>query len=228
LAVDAAHLYWYSAGQHAIQRANLDASGGFEPGGFEPSFISGLPPLEGLAVDAAHVYWTNRNPGTIGRANLDGSGVEPSFISGASTGVGGVAVDTAHLYWANGNTIGSANLDGTDIEQSFITDVGSPAGIAVNFSLGNSKKDKKHGTAKLTLEVPAPGGVALAQTKKLKGADVRAEAAGEVQLTITLRGRAKEKLAQKGKAKVTVEIIYTPDGGPPETQTTALKLIKRG
>ena len=80
----------------------------------------------------------------------------------------------------------------------------------MNFSLGKLKKDKKKGTAKLTVEVPAPGGIALAQTKKLKGAEVRAEAAGEVQLPIKPRGKAKKKLAEHGKVKVGVEVTYTP------------------
>ena len=56
---------------------------------------------------------------------------------------------------------------------------------------------------------------------------MRAKVAGEVQLPIKPRGRAKKKLAQKGKAKVKVEVTYTPDGGQPERQTTTLKLIER-
>ena len=102
--------------------------------------------------------------------------------------------------------------------------MGLPGLIAVNFSVGKPKKNKEKGTAQLPVEVPAPGGVALTQTKKVKAAEVRAEAAGEVQLTIKPTGRAKKKLAQHGKAKVKVEVTYTPDGGEPETQTATLKL----
>ena len=229
LAVDTAHIYWvdnYSG--CAIERANLDGTG------VEQGFISlpGCSPgaLSGLAVDAEHIYWTTfTNTGTIGRANLDGSGVEPSFITGASFPAD-VAVDAAHVYWTGSaaGTIGRANLDGSGVEHSFITGVGLPGSIAVNFSVGKPKKNKEGGTAQLPVEVPAPGGVALAQTKKVKAAEVRAEAAGEVQLTIKPTGRAKKKLAQKGKAKVKVDITYTPDGGLPETQTTTLKLVKGG
>jgi virginiamycin B lyase len=229
LAVDSAHIYWtdnYSG--CAIERANLDGTG------VEQGFISvpGCSPgaLSGLAVDAEHIYWTTfTNTATIGRANLDGSGVEPSFITGASFPAD-VAVDAAHVYWSGSasGTIGRANLDGTGVEHSFITGLAVPGSIAVNFSVGKPKKNKETGTAQLPVEVPAPGGVALVQTKKLKAAEVRAEAAGEVQLTIKPTGRAKKKLAKHGKVKIGVEVTYTPDGGGPETQTTALKLITRG
>ena len=76
-----------------------------------------------------------------------------------------------------------------------------PSGIAVNFSVGKLKKANDKGTAQLTVEVPAPGGIALAQTKKVKGAEVRAEAAGEVQLAIKPTGKAKKKLAEHGQGQ---------------------------
>jgi hypothetical protein len=53
-------------------------------------------------------------------------------------------------------------------------------------------------------------------------------AVGEVQLAIKPRGKAKKNLAQQGKVKVKAEVTYTPVDGEPESQTTALKLIKRG
>jgi hypothetical protein len=225
LAVDAAHIYWvdtYDA--RGINRANLDGSA------VERGFISARYP-SALAVDANHLYWADpsfgRAPslgGAIGRANLDGTGVEPSFISGA-TNPTGVAVDAAHIYWINytGN-IGRANLDGSGVDQSLISPgAGLVGDLAVNFSVGKLRKPNDKGMARLTLEVPAPGEIALAQTKKLKGAEARADA-GEVQLPIKLRGKAKKNLVQKVK----VEVTYTPDGGQPSTQTTALKLTKRG
>ena len=169
------------------------------------------------------------NDATIGRANLDGSGINQSLIQAPGTAL---AVDAAHLYWS-GNLvgphptpwIGRANLDGTGVDPSIVKEPGGQVGaIAVNFSVGKLKKANNKGTAKLTLEVPAPGEIALAQTKKLKGAEVRAEAAGEVQLAIKPRGKAKKKLAKKGKVKVGVEVTYTPDGGEPEAQIATLRL----
>ena len=221
VAVDAAHVYWTNSGFNinTIGRANLDGTG------VDPSFVE-VSGAVGVTVDAAHVYWTNPSTGTIGRANLDGSGVDQSFIE--ANGPTGLAVDAAHVYWTT-STIGRANLDGLGVQQSFITiGAGPPFALAVNFSVGKLKKANDKGIAELTLEVPAPGVVALTQTKKAKGAEVRADAAGDVQLPVKPRGKAKKKLAENGKAKVRVEVTYTPDGGEPETQTTTLKLVKRG
>jgi virginiamycin B lyase len=225
VAVDAAHLYWADYGSGTIGRANLDGSSA------DSSFITGASYPSAVAVDAAHVYWTNGflPINTIGRANLDGSGADQSFITAAGEPLG-VAVDAAHVYWSNygTGTIGRANLDGSAADQNFITDGIHPGQIAVNFSLGKLKKDKRRGTGKLTVEVPTAGQLALTATKKLEGAGGRAEAAGAVQLPIEPQGKAKRKLAESGRAKVRVEVAYTPDGGEPSTQTTAVKLIKRG
>jgi hypothetical protein len=243
VAVDANHIYWSQFGSQtqtaAIARANLDGTG------IDRTFIpfSGDAAYPGaVEVDAAHIYWINAQvtyPGaTIGRANLDGTGVDPSFAPGPGLGtsVTDVAADAGHIYWTqvpgddpNTGAIARAQLDGANLDQDFITPAppARPYGIAVNFSLGKLKKANDKGTARLTVEVPAPGGIALAQTTKVNGAEVRAEAAGELQLAIKPTGRAKKKLAHKGKAKVEVEVTYTPDGGQPSTQSTALKL-KRG
>src|SRR5215211_597804 len=222
VAVDAEHVYWTESSTGTIGRANLDGSG------VDRTFITGVSLPRGIAVDAAHVYWTNSgfNTNTIGRANLDGTGVDQSFVE--ANGPIGLAVDAAHVYWTT-NTIGRGNLDGSGVQQSFITiGAGPPVALAVNFSVGKLKNTNDRGIAKLTVEVPAPGGIALAQTKQLKGAEVRAEAAGEVQLSIKPQGRAKKKLDEKGKVKVNAEVTYTPDGGEADAQTTALKLVKRG
>jgi hypothetical protein len=247
LAVDANHIYWSQTGgvrpdstqTPAIGRANLDGTG------VERAFIpfpSGSSP-GGVEVDAAHIYWFNAQATglTIGRANLDGTGVDQSFIGGfgPQTSQVDLAVDAGYLYWAEvaatppdftpTGMIGRADLGGANVDHGFITPAPptAPFGLAVNFSLGKLKKAHDRGNAKLKLEVPAPGGVALAQTKKLKGAEARAEAAGEVELTIKPKGKAKRKLVHTGKAKVTVEVTYTPDGGEPETQIATLKLIER-
>ena len=188
LAVDANHIYWSQSGgiypsstqTPAIGRANLDGTG------VERAFIpfpSGSYP-GGVEVDDSYIYWINSRPDplsweTIGRANLDGSGVDQSFIDGFGAHTNfpfDLAVDAGHLYWADlgvqefTGTIGRADLDGANVDLGFITPAqrASPEGVAVNFSLGKLKKDKERGTAKLKVEVPASGAIALAETKKVK------------------------------------------------------------
>jgi hypothetical protein len=181
----------------------------------------------------AFVYWANESR-TIGRANLDGTGVDRSFIPAG--GFPGVAVDAAHVYWTNEfGTIGRANLDGTGVDHSFITGAGRPWGVAVDalrsFSFGEAKPNKRKGTARLTVKVPRPGDLELANTTQVKGAKRRAEAKGKAKLPVRPRGKAKQKLKAKGKAKVVAEVSYTPTGGNStivgNTDTKALTLIRR-
>jgi lysophospholipase L1-like esterase len=104
----------------------------------------------------------------------------------------------------------------------------SPPPPPNDFSFGEVKKNEKKGTAKLTVSVPGPGELDLAKTKKVKGDEEPAEAAGEEKLSMEARRKAKRKLAAKGKAKVKAKVTYTPDGGEPNTQTKRLKLVRRG
>jgi virginiamycin B lyase len=242
IALDDNHLYWSQTGgtgptstqAPAIGRVNLDGSG------INRALIplpEGVEPLA-VEVDAAHIYWSAMRRGhdpsgapeevAIGRANLDGTEVDQGFIAGFPYGhvPDDLAVDAGHIYWANhrADMIGRANLDGSGMEASFIGPASLSGGLAVNFSVGKPKKNKKRGTARLTVEVPAPGDVELAETTKVGGAELRAVVAGEVQLAIKPRGRAKKKLAEKGKVKVKAEVTYTPDGGEPEEQIATLRL----
>jgi Tol biopolymer transport system component len=93
-----------------------------------------------------------------------------------------------------------------------------------DFTFGKVKKNAKKGTAKLTVNVPGAGDLELAQSKKVKGADKRAPSEGSVKLPVKPKGKAKQKLADKGKAKVKAEVTYTPDGGEPITKSKPVKL----
>jgi hypothetical protein len=101
------------------------------------------------------------------------------------------------------------------------------------------KRNTRKGTATLAVNVPGPG------TLSLTGKGVRAQrtgdvgtasasktvtAAGTVKLLIKPKGKVKRKLNRTGKAKVTVNVTYTPTGeapGIPNTQSKRIKLIKR-
>jgi hypothetical protein len=102
-------------------------------------------------------------------------------------------------------------------------DDGSPSN---DFSFGKVKKNKRKGTAKLTVNVPGAGVLDLAKTKKVKADDESAEDAGKEKLSIKPKGKAKKKLNTKGKAKVKANVTYTPDGGTPNTEDKKIKLVK--
>ncbi len=95
------------------------------------------------------------------------------------------------------------------------------------FSFGKSKKNKRKGTAKLTVNVPGPGEVELSKTGKVKPATERAGSQGQVKLLVKPRGKAKTKLAASGKTKVKATVSYTPDNGDRNTKTKRVKLVKR-
>jgi hypothetical protein len=95
------------------------------------------------------------------------------------------------------------------------------------FGFGKLKKNKRKGTAKLTVEVPGPGDLALAETDRVKGAEKQAEAAGDETLAIKPKRKAKRRLNQKGTAKVEVDVTYTPELGASKTESKKVGLKKR-
>jgi hypothetical protein len=101
MAADSAHIYWAKQ-EPASTIATADLGGT----GVNLNFIVALNLPWDVAVDATNVYWADSGTNAIGRANS--SGVNPSFISGAtSPGVqvsNGVEVDGSYVYWTNGYT----------------------------------------------------------------------------------------------------------------------------
>jgi hypothetical protein len=102
---------------------------------------------------------------------------------------------------------------------------GPPDGVVNDFTLGKVKKNKKKGTAKVTVEVPNPGDLVLAKSKKVRPDDDRADAGGAEKLQVKAKGKAKKRLAEKGKTKVNVQVTYTPDGGDANTKSRQVKLV---
>jgi hypothetical protein len=95
------------------------------------------------------------------------------------------------------------------------------------FSLGEVKRNKKKGTAKLGVNVPGPGELDLAKTRRVKHRGKRAPAEGEVMLAIKPRRKAKRALGKQGRAWVGAEVTYTPDGGEPNTKSKRVKLRRK-
>ena len=204
---------------------------------------------EGLPMAA----WANTgDSGSIGRAPSaapNGPGQDQEFITEGIVPCG-LATNATHVFWGNAadTTVGRANLNGTGAKGDFINDAEGPCGVAVDadptsnppsekpsneFSFGETKRNKRSGTAKLEVILPGEGEVAMEGSKvKPVSVDVNpsTRASGNaitVSLKVKAKGKAKKKLKTKGKAKVGIEVTYTPTGGDPNTLDKRLKLKKK-
>jgi hypothetical protein len=99
--------------------------------------------------------------------------------------------------------------------------------VAANFTafkIGKKvKRNKKKGTALLTVNVGGPGTLAVSG-KKIKKRSKAAKAAGNVKVPIVPKGKALKALKATGKAKVQVQLAYTPTGGTTSTLTRKVQL----
>jgi hypothetical protein len=69
--------------------------------------------------------------------------------------------------------------------------------------------------------------LALLKTKRVKGATAQSSGAGQVRLRVKARGGAKKRLIRRGKAKVAVQVSFSPVGGTPSTATKKIKLVRQ-
>ena len=92
------------------------------------------------------------------------------------------------------------------------------------FTIGKVKRNRRRGTARLTVLLPGPGEVDLFGNKVRK-VERGTEAAGELRVPIRLKARAERKLNPDVKTKV--KVSFTPAGGQTNTKAKLITLIKR-
>ncbi len=181
----------------------------------------------------ARFTFSANEPGSSFRCRLDGGAFSscssPKVYGGVADGIHGFSV-RATDPWDNTGPTATRNwtIDTSEPPPP------PPTPPSNEFSFGDVKKNKKKGTAKLTVIVPGPGALEL-EGKKVK--DVTEEVGGaaargaqpdiEAKLKVKAAGKAKKKLKQKGKAKVKADVTYTPTGGDPNTQGARVKLVKK-
>jgi hypothetical protein len=98
------------------------------------------------------------------------------------------------------------------------------------FSVAKTTRNRKKGTATLTLDVPNPGEL-IASGKGVK-TSVGAGAAksvpsGTVKLVVRAKGKKRQTLNETGTVAVKSRITYTPTGGDPGSRSLKLKLRKK-
>jgi hypothetical protein len=101
-----------------------------------------------------------------------------------------------------------------------------------DFSILRTKRNKRTGTAVLTVRVPNAGELVLAG-KGVKRASAGARpsktvAAGKIKLKVRPKGKVRRKLNASGKATTRAKLTFTPTGGDPRTKSAKVKLRKLG
>jgi hypothetical protein len=94
-----------------------------------------------------------------------------------------------------------------------------------HFKFGKLKRNKRNGTATLTVIVPDPGKLKLAG-HNLKSASKRVKGS-RAKLPIRAKAKTKVTLADKGQAAVKAAVTFKPAGGKPRTERKRLKLIEK-
>jgi hypothetical protein len=95
------------------------------------------------------------------------------------------------------------------------------------FTIAGLSRDKKRGTALVTLDVSNPG-ILTISGKGLKKRPVKNIAvAGTAQFQIAVVGARKRKLEKKGRLSVVPTITFTPANGEPALQSFVVRLKQR-
>jgi hypothetical protein len=110
---------------------------------------------------------------------------------------------------------------------------GCPSTVVIDTAKQKGKKPKVAVTATVpgagTLKAGSANDASLASASasmslKAVSQTITSTSKQQVTLTLKLTKSAKKKLADKGKLKTSVKVVYTPSGGPPASQTAKVKL----
>ena len=148
---------------------------------------------------------------------------KPSFDFGDGGQAAGNAV--SHVYAAPGSY--PVKVTVADAVGRTATSTGTILVKARNhFTIGKLKRNRKKGTATLTVTIPEPGTI-VASGKGIKKATVRAAKGGAVKVPLKAVGKSLKRLKAKGKLKAKLKIAYSPVGGDTSTQHHKVTLQKK-
>lgn len=147
----------------------------------------------------------------------------PSFDFGDGAVAEGTSV--SHAYSAPGSY--TVRVTATDGVGRTSTGTGTVLVKARNyFTIGKLTKNRKKGTATLTVAVPEPGALALTG-KGIKSATARTARGGAVKIAVRAAGKSLRSLNRRGRLKASLKIAYSPEGGDTSTQRHKATLQKK-
>jgi hypothetical protein len=94
------------------------------------------------------------------------------------------------------------------------------------FTIGKLKRNRRKGTATLTVTIPEPGTL-VSSGKGVKKATLRSAKGGALKVPIKAVGKSLRRLKEKGKLKLRLKIAYSPVGGDTSTQRHKVTLQKK-
>jgi hypothetical protein len=148
---------------------------------------------------------------------------QPSFDFGDGGQASGTSV--SHVYSAPGSY--PVKVTVADAVGKTATSAGTILVKARNhFTIGKLKRNRKKGTATLTIGIPEPGAI-VASGKGIKKATVRAAKGGSVKVPLKAVGGSLKRLKAKGKLKAKLRIAYSPVGGDTSIQRHSVTLQKK-
>jgi PKD repeat protein len=148
---------------------------------------------------------------------------KPSFDFGDAGQAVGNAV--SHVYAAPGSY--PVKVTVADAVGRTSTSAGTILVKARNhFTIGKLKRNRKTGTATLTIAIPEPGTI-VASGKGIKRATLRAAKGGSVKVPLKAVGKGLKRLGAKGKLKAKLKIAYSPVGGDTSIQHHGVTLQKK-
>jgi Glycine rich protein len=171
------------------------------------------------------------NPGLFGRGGGAGTGGSNSEPGGGAGGgyFGGGAGGGANGCAAGGGGGGSSFAAAAASGVSTATDATGKPQVTISstdrdFNFGRLKRNKRNGTALLTVDVPGPGTLTLTGDGLLTRT---ASVDGQVKLTVRTKGRTRRRMNRTGKVKAAATVTYTPNGGEAISKLRRIKLVKR-
>lgn len=141
------------------------------------------------------------------------------------------------LLTINADVEPDADRDGFGDESQDKCPVDGATQSLCKFSFGRLKRNTVKGTALLPVTVPGAGTLSLSGKGVVKQRPARASVAiagravseaGTVKLLVKAKGKRKSKLNRIGKAKLKLNVTFTPTGGPPSPEAKKVTLRKNG
>ena len=167
-------------------------------------------------------------------AGLNSVPVNLPVLSGDLIGFRGIGPMNSCTFPLAGDTVlrTSADLsDGAFTTFASVSDV--RLNLAANlvpsnsFTLTGLTRDRRRGTATLTLDLSNPGTAGLTGRGLEKPQSKNLSVPGSLIFPIAATGKLKRRLDRTGKATLQVNATFSPIGGDPSAQTITVKLKKR-